>query len=39
MLNDLRPELRSYAMLQHPKTFGEAETHEKLKEALPDEKP
>lgn len=39
LLNGLRPELKNYVILQRPKTFSEAETHAKLREALPDEKP
>ena len=29
LLNGLKPELRSYAMLQRPKTFAEVEIHAK----------
>jgi len=39
LLNGLKPELRSYAMLQRPQTFAETETHTKVKEASPEEKP
>ena len=39
LLNGLKPELKNYVILQRPKTFAEAETHAKLREALPEEKP
>ena len=39
-INGLKPELKNYVLLQRPKTFFEAETCAKLKEALLlDEKP
>lgn len=39
LLNGLKLELKNYVILQRPKTFAEAETHAKLREALPEEKP
>lgn len=39
LLNGFRPELKNYVILQRPKTFAQAETHGKLREALPQEKP
>lgn len=38
-LTGLLPGLKNYVVLQRPKTLLEAETHAKMKEALPDEKP
>ena len=38
-LTGLRPGLKNYVVLQRPKTLLEAETHAKMKEALPEEKP
>lgn len=37
-LTGLLPELKNYVVLQRPKTLLEAETHAKMKEALPDVK-
>ena len=39
LLNGLKPELKNYVILHRPKTFAEAETHAKLREALPEAKP
>ena len=39
LLNGLKPELKNYVILRQPKTLAEAETHAKLREALPEEKP
>jgi len=38
-LTGLLPGLRNYVVLQQPKTLLDAETHAKMKEALPDDKP
>ena len=38
LLNGLRPELKNYVILQRPKTFAEAETHAKIREAIPETK-
>ena len=35
VINGLKPELKSYVLLQRPKTFFEAQTFAKLKEAIP----
>ena len=38
-IQNLRPELKNYVLLQRPDSLEEAETHAKLKESLPDPKP
>ena len=38
-LTGLLPGLRNYVVLQQPKTLLDAETHAKMKQALPEEKP
>ena len=38
-IQNLRPELKNYVLLQRPHSIEEAEMHAKLKESLPDAKP
>lgn len=38
-IQNLRPELKTYVILQRPEILGLAEMHAKLKESLPDPKP